>query len=324
MNEKTIKGMHRTDLVQLFENTVERINEISDGYNQVFEADSGYWAQIQKVSQDAIDKLKEIETTKNEVDTKSNELIDAHNKILIDNDEEESISTKLHNALKEQQEHNENLQTIKDKFFGYKETNENGEEKEVVGKIDEIKNFYEEQQEKYDDTFKEIEGNLLSGSTTISLAKNFNDKTDEYKKAGRAWSGSLIFILALMILYSVVFAFNAPDIFEINKILLNLIPHIPVFSFTIWLLVYVGNRRAENKKLEEAYKHKAVMSQSFIGYKKSIKELDADDNELLKAHMGNLLNAINKDAGDFLSHKGENHPVVDFVRERVNQKTDGK
>lgn len=324
MNEKTIKGMHRTDLVQLFENTVERINEISDGYNQVFEADSGYWAQIQKVSQDAIDKLKKIETTKNEVDTKSNELIDAHNKILIDNDEEESISTKLHNALKEQQEHNENLQTIKDKFFGYKETNENVEEKEIVGKIDEIENFYEEQQEKYDDTFKEIEGNLLSGSTTISLAKNFNDKTDEYKKAGRVWSGSLIFILALMILYSVVFAFNAPDIFEINKILLNLIPHIPVFSFTIWLLVYVGNRRAENKKLEEAYKHKAAMSQSFIGYKKSIKELDADDNELLKAHMGNLLNAINKDAGDFLSHKGENHPFLDFFMRTGKSKTDGK
>ncbi len=38
------------------------------------------------------------------------------------------------------------------------------------------------------------------------------------------------------------------------------------------------------------------MAKSFVGYKKSIIETDKNDEELMKIHMKNLLNAISKDS----------------------------
>ena len=82
----------------------------------------------------------------------------------------------------------------------------------------------------------------------------------------------------------------------------------------------MGNRRAENKKLEEAYKHKEVMAKSFTGYKKSIEELSDDDKTLLIELMKDLLDAIKKDSSSFLSSKGESHPVVDALKRFKSEK----
>lgn len=81
----------------------------------------------------------------------------------------------------------------------------------------------------------------------------------------------------------------------------------------IWLLIFIWNRRAEAKKLEEWYKHKEVMARSFIWYKKSIEDLEweikDEDKELMKLHMKNLLDTINQDTSSFLNSKWEKSSI---------------
>ena len=87
-------------------------------------------------------------------------------------------------------------------------------------------------------------------------------------------------------------------------------------------MIFLGNRRAENRKLEDAYTHKEVMARSFAGYKKSIEYLSEDDKTLLTKLMEDLLAAIKKDSSDFLSAKGEKHPTHEMVDKLKPSKPD--
>ena len=107
-----------------------------------------------------------------------------------------------------------------------------------------------------------------------------------------------------------------------EQLLFSFLRQSPIFSFFIWLVIFMGNRRAENQKLEEAYKHKEAMAKSYTGYKNSIEELGDDDNELLKQHMKNLLDAIKEDPSKFLSSKGESHPAMDLAKQSKSKHPD--
>ena len=181
-------------------------------------------------------------------------------------------------------------------------------EEGVSGYIDKLKNSLDEYQKRYDDLYQEIETTLRSGATTVSLTKNFSDKVKEYKISRRIWERGLfcLFMVAVVGLY-----FSGIHIPPYGK---ELVPYIfKTFSLAgilIWVAIFMGNRRAESRKLEESYKHKEVMARSFVGYKESIKELDDAEKSLLTKHMDNLLDAIKKDSSNFLSAKGEGHPLT--------------
>jgi hypothetical protein len=100
---------------------------------------------------------------------------------------------------------------------------------------------------------------------------------------------------------------------EYKDVYLHLLLNLPFLIFAIWWLIFVLNRRAEAKKLEESYKHKEVMARAYVWYKESITELDNTDNQLLETHMSNLLEAMKVDSSDFLSSKWENHPFLDLI-----------
>ena len=74
--------------------------------------------------------------------------------------------------------------------------------------FDEYKEKFQEFQEGYnvlykecDDIRKEIESELSSGATTVSLAKNFSDQAKEYRTTRRMWEGWLVFLFILAILF---------------------------------------------------------------------------------------------------------------------------
>lgn len=91
------------------------------------------------------------------------------------------------------------------------------------------------------------------------------------------------------------------------------VPHPPLLIFGVWLAIFFGNRRAENKKLEELYKHKEVMARAFVGYKNTLEKLGDEDEILLKQHMGNLLKAMNENSATFLDSKGDKHPFFETI-----------
>jgi hypothetical protein len=83
--------------------------------------------------------------------------------------------------VSEFQEHSNEFTKLHYDIFGYIEINDDGKEVKHTGELSRTKKVFEEYQEKYDELFNQIEG-LLSGGTTTSLSKNFDDKVKEYKE----------------------------------------------------------------------------------------------------------------------------------------------
>lgn len=205
--------------------------------------------------------------------------------------------------LDETDDKKEKFDEFYDKVFGVKDAS---------GKIQGgLESELEKYSGKYQLLFDQIE-NLLPGATSAGLAGVFGDKVVEYKAAEQMWARSFLGLSAALTIYFAFFILNTPESSSLVQASLALLHKVPFLIFAVWFLVFIGNRRAENKKLEEAYKHKEVMARSYVGYKEHILEIEEDDDDkiLLKAHMDNLLNAINENSSRFLSDD-EKHPIMD-------------
>jgi hypothetical protein len=197
----------------------------------------------------------------------------------------------------------------------------------IKGEIDKIRNKADEStilsrdlltkaatvEEKSTEVLNQIEGELKAGATSLNLAKSFADKVGEYHRGSRYWSiGFIVFTVAALAYYGVV-TFHTDNIGTFDDVWRHLVYRLPLFVFSVWLAIFLGNRRAETKKLEESYKHKEVMARSFVGYKKTLEDLNEEDKTLLKQHMENLLKAVGVDSGEFLKSEGDKHPIFDLL-----------
>ena len=286
MTEKNIRSMKRADLLTLLEECGEQINTIKEKYNEVM--------QIRE-DLNTGGLLDRLRVAHDESRAKHEEIVRFYQEVFSGDDESESMQAGFENLVIQ-------LEKTKKEMLG-------SPEEGVSGYIDEIKESLAKYKEKYDELYHEIETKLGPSATTLSLAINFNDKAEEYKKSRKIWEGWLI----VLFIFAIIGFFAAPLNMDIPSDSKELIFYIsrtfPLFGIFIWLAVFVGNRRAENRKLEEAYKHKEVMARSFEGYRRSIEDLDDEDKKLLIQLMRDLLDAMKKDSSDFLSTKGEGHPL---------------
>jgi len=307
MADKTINGMRRGDLVRLLKETIDQINQVRKVHEEILEieqfvANNASVSAMQNMHSQSATILKEIQGFRRE-------LLEGENstKSAVD-----SFNAEVDERRSAWQETAEELEDERDKIVGYTEENDEGKEVYHPGLHEKIVRKFKEYEEKYDELYKRIETELLSGATTIGLAKAFSDKALEYRIARMWWQSWLILALISPIFY---FGFIFPTPYlGVENLLISFVKHIPVFTFFVWLVIFMGNRRAESKKLEESYKHKEVMAKSFTGYKKSIGELNVENSTLLIKLMNNLLDAIKKDASNFLTSKGESHPLVDATK----------
>jgi len=308
MADKTIKGMRKGELLNLLDATVDQINQIREAHGKILEieqfiANNASVTTMRDMQGQAVVLLGQIR--------------EFHRELL---DGEESTKSEVEKFKSEVEEKRNawektegELGEVEDKLLGYTEENDAGEEVHHPGLYEKIVREFNEYSEKHDHLYNEIDTVLMSGATTVSLAKDFGEQASEYKKSRVKWQWGQIGTLVSAISYSAVF-FDSASKLNIEGLLVSLVQHLPVLTFFIWLVVFIGNRYAENKKLEESYKHKEVMAKSFTGYKKSISELSVEDGALLVKLMDNLLDAIQKDASNFLTSKGENHPLVDAAK----------
>lgn len=308
MADKTIKGMHKGDLLNLLNETLDQINEIRKVHGEIIEIE-------EFVANNA--SVRSMQNMQSESSTILEEIREFHRELLEGDESTKSAVEKFHAEVEEKrgawEKTEDELGEVEDKLLGYTEENEAGEEIRHPGIHEKIVRKFKEYEEKHDDLYSKIETDLMAGATTVGLAKAFGDKASEYKKSRARWQFWLIATLVAPIIYFG-FAFSAPEL-SVENLLMSFVKHIPVFTFFVWLVIFMGNRRAESKKLEESYKHKEVMAKSFTGYKKSISELNVEDGALLIKLMDNLLDAIQKDASNFLTSKGESHPLVDAAKQ---------
>lgn len=174
---------------------------------------------------------------------------------------------------------------------------------------------------KYETLFSNIES-LLPGATSAGLSAVFSSKVSEYSKSEHNWAKLFLGVVIILVTYFGLEALFVVPSATLGEAYLRLLHKLPFLIFAVWLVIFIGNRRAESKKLEESYKHKEVMSRSYVGYKKNIEELEGGetDKTLLKTHMQNLLEAIKDDSGKFLNDKGDNHPFLEAISALMTRK----
>ncbi len=298
---------NKTKLTNLVDRFNSQNDEVDKAYNEIFNieeenGESGRLEDIQNAQIEAKEKLDSIQNF--------------YKKTFEDTDESESIQNKLDGFVSKFQEHSNEFTKLHNDIFGYTESDDDGEETKHIGELNKARDTLKKYQEKYDMLFNQIE-DLLSGATTTSLSKNFDDKVEEYKEERRKWEKRIFVSLISLFFVSIAFAFVVVFNDSIDKNAIYTIG-MPVYTFGIWFMIFMGNRRAESRKLEESFKHKFVMAKSFVGYKKSITEMTDTDGKLMDIHMNNLLNAISKDSSKFFEIKGESHPVADLFKKTKN------
>ena len=329
MEEKTIKGMKKDDLVALVKSLIDDINRIYT-YNWQME---NIMAQIKDANrtingdeeQQIEWLLEQIQTTEVTANEKMERIQATYELIMVDEKEAEeweeprkSILSQLNILLDEYKNHRDDIETFSGEVFGY----ENTEGKPVEWLQGKLKKLLTEQEEKYKKFFARIERELDAGTTSLQLAKTFSDKVIQYSAEARirwyVFIGILVVIIVLW--YISIWIWETPTI---EDILLYWLYRLPLVSAVIWLAIFVSNRRAEAKKLEESYKHKEVMARSFMGYKDSIKQLQqamwTDDFTLLTKHMDNLLDSIATDSSKFLIDKWEKHPFIEVLDKALSK-----
>ncbi len=311
MVEPTIKGMNRGKFIALVEETLSKIGEI----NRIHQKLTAIESQVDQQHADVGDSLNKVQEIRDQSTTMLDGIEDVYKKVLKGDGDSGSIEQEINTLRDNWKKSDEEVEDIKNKFLGCVIRNDIGDDVELPGYLHQIKKELDDYQERYDSLYTRIETELLSGATTVSLSQAFNEKSSEYKKERKRWQGGLVFLLASAMVYLGSNYYLTPELKGVDW-LISFIPQLPFFTVFIWLVIFTGNRRAENKKLEESYKHKEVMAKSYTGYKKYIEELDVEDKALLRKHMENLVNAIAKDASSFLTSKGESHPFVDMLNKQ--------
>src|SRR3989344_1052012 len=260
-------------------------------------------------------KLAEL---KDQTTEKVAQILEMHRSVF-DDGEQKSIKVRLETFLDDAKQLFEDTKEKQEEFDGFYtkvfgEENANGE---IIGGL---KTELENYTTKYENLYDKIES-LLPGATSAGLAKVFEDKVAHYAKSEKIWTVLfLVVAIALSVYYGIFAWINDPSVSFAGSFL-NLLHKTPFLLFAVWLLVFIGNRRAENKKLEESYKHKEVMARAYVGYKEHVEELEGENTEkiLLKKHMENLLSAIKENSGEFLSNEGDKHPFWDKIFPKSNK-----
>ncbi|MDC0506015.1 hypothetical protein OAN96_00295 [Candidatus Gracilibacteria bacterium] len=282
---------------------------VSDIFDKMKFIDENYNEESLGELRNAHQEIYGIENTDGEYKGgKFQELEEAYSSILEDDEgnEDESkrfgLKTQIEKLLQKiETDKKERIDSYIQKIEGGFKENQEGEKIKEEGLFSKIENLYTEYG-------KKLEG----ADTALKLVGIFQKKVIEYKEIENKWSNLFMFIILFILGYYSISTINNESIKSLSELGEFLLLRIPFFAMAIWLLVFIGNRRAEAKKLEESYKHKEVMARAYIGYRESVFELNTTDNELIEKHMENLLSAMSVDSSDFLNFNGENHPFVDL------------
>lgn len=318
---KTINGMSASELKQLLKDTIDKINQIDGSVEKI---DKNLWRSDESSGKVTI-LLNDITEAYHEVygfewdenfkqkDSKLEKIKNAYAEIITGSGDNKSLKAQIEALITYIEEKKTEVDTFKKQVFWYTNKKEDWTEEKVWWLFDNINNFHTAQKEKFQTLYEKIDEELTAWTTSVALAKVFSDKVEQYKNAWIFWQ--VLFIITISwLLYIVNWTFETDDW---KKLTVKMISHLPFFALSVWFLIFLWNRRAEAKKLEEWYKHKEVMARSFIWYKKSIEELESDlsseDKELMKLHMKNLLHTIHQDTSSFLNSKWENHPLFDAL-----------
>lgn len=229
-------------------------------------------------------KLTKIES---EAELKQRQIVEFHEKsqeyyeYLLDSDDEgtslkEDIDEIVQGVKETKDESDQVMMEIR-AFHEFIEGSEDEEEGESeLGFRQELKelklrqeNLISTWEKKFDKTHDRIE-TLLSGATTVSLAKSYEDHKNTFEEPSKNWSRIFFLCITLMFLIGVNAVWNQDDATEL---LTGLLLRIPLFVPVVWLAIYASKQQSQNKRLTQEYAYKESLARSYEGFKKQIDAL---------------------------------------------------
>lgn len=303
----------------------DTINEVLEDINlKKIKSDTEEIYELKDKLIDSKDNIKDdIENLYSDFKDKYEEVIELHDKILIDGQDEISIKTAILNAKKdianeidttkksltEANSKVEELEKFYIKIYGNFDKEQNkrvdGLEQELKTRKEELDKLEEEHIKTYSSLKEQIES-LLPGATSVGLAKAYSDERSKFKKPIMCWN--ITFVVSLLVIATVSFC-TLKDLNSIEAITKTILTSLPITLPLIWLAVYASKRRSENQRLDQEYAHKEAFAKSYMGYKKQIEELE-EQGELLATLVEEIIKAISHNASQTLDKKHGDGTII--------------
>lgn len=257
---------------------------------------------------------------KNEIETYKKQSSNHANNI--ENLKKDIVSTK--ESLEKQLNSTEVKKEDLDKFFirVFGEENKKGEREgglaqRLEKKENEIDDFIEKQQDRYEKLYTKIES-LLPAATSTGLAKAYFDQKDSYKTPIKIWGSTFVVALTGIVLIGLFnyngsgfnFILSEPE--ALDQSFSRVLSRTPFYFALIWLAAFSSKRYRQNKRLEEEYAHKEVLAKSYQGYKNEFEtEKEAKNDGLVEDLKKVLLQAISKNPSEIIDDgKEEDSPSI--------------
>ena len=156
---------------------------------------------------------------------------------------------------------------------------------------------------------------LLDDATTAGLAHSFDEARKKFENSTKNFSRFYISVVVFLIAFGL-FTLCTSNTSSLSDYISSILPILPVYGFLIWLAMIFSKRRSEVFRLTQEYNHKAAVTKSYLSFKRQIRELSQENDELLERLMGQALDTIAFNPASTLDKKhGDDLPAQQAIKE---------
>ncbi|WP_286976050.1 hypothetical protein, partial [Pseudomonas sp.] len=234
----------------------------------------------------------------------------------------------LKNLLDSAKSETRELEVFHQRIFGSRkaedDTNEAwGLEHELDQRLTQLQSYELEQQKRQNALFVSIES-LLPGATSAGLASAYKNLKDHFRIPIQKYTTAFNFSMLLLLLGGFALVVDSFTLWPMQiefvkaigweELLRSLLMRLPIILPIIWFAIFSATRRSQYERLQQEYAHKEALAASYEGYKKQLKELNVDADDLQKELIAKAIDAISFNASKTLDgNHTEKLPAHHFI-----------
>ena len=172
---------------------------------------------------------------------------------------------------------------------------------------------------------------LLPGATSATLASAYKEKADIHRKLAKKYSTSFLIVIGIIffLLVNIIVSFSFLQ--DENGKILGVLPffaYLPITMLGIWIASFFNNKQREERRLEEEYSHKEMITKVFKGYKTEVEKLSEgeDTKKLLLKLYENIIKSADYNPSRYIGKYDTQHPILSMFKrtQESNKNTTSK
>ena len=176
---------------------------------------------------------------------------------------------------------------------------------------------------------EEIINDLIGKREILPSEEIISKLSASYKKAAKRHRKSAIFysaaILAVAVLFFVSLLLMVMSVGE-EEIILDvqmLYILVPTTLVSLWITSFFGKKQREERRMEEEYTHKDMMTTAFEGYKREIERLGKEDNtqKLLLMLYQSIIKNVDYNPSQNIGKYDNEHPILSILKSNKGNNT---